>query len=362
MVYYSVLRACCLFPALCRIKQLLRTYSMDKNCVDRRESAMASEDRRGRPHSGVARRRRGGTGKRPPGGRRDGRRLAQLVVSLTLFFLVFVGRGVFPDQIQTWREIMGTDMDFQGAVSAFLDALGSGAGFRDAVAQLGGALLGEQENAELPVSPKPKEIVLLTQTEKLGFAYASHAGVREPLPDQPEQNNSAPATQPPEPEPSPEIVTAVAQAYTDDGVALPSNVSLAYYELGLEETAAPVQGTVTSNFGYRDSPIDGDNEFHLALDIGAAEGTPIGAFAAGTVEYIGQSDEFGLYLKIRHANNVASFYAHCSQLLVSKGDEVACGQTVALVGSTGNATGPHLHLTIEKDDIRLNPAYYVDLS
>ena len=79
------------------------------------------------------------------------------------------------------------------------------------------------------------------------------------------------------------------------------------------------------------------------------------------VEYIGESDEFGNYLKIRHENNVSSFYAHCSKLLVHKGDEVACGQTVALVGHTGNATGSHLHLTIEKDNIRLDPAYYVEL-
>ena len=73
-------------------------------------------------------------------------------------------------------------------------------------------------------------------------------------------------------------------------------------------------GAVTSGFGYRDSPINGKNEFHLALDIGAEEGDEIGAFASGVVEYIGESDEFGNYLKIRHENNVSSFYAHCSKL------------------------------------------------
>ena len=158
------------------------------------------------------------------------------------------------------------------------------------------------------------------------------------------------------------VVTAVAQAVTDDGVELPRNVSFAFYELGLSETAVPVNGPVTSTFGYRDSPVNGKYEFHLALDIGAEEGTEIGAFADGVVRYIGESDEFGQYLMIDHANNVSSFYAHCSKLLVHKGDAVSCGQTVALVGQTGNATGPHLHLTIEKDNIRLDPAYYVDPS
>ena len=136
-------------------------------------------------------------------------------------------------------------------------------------------------------------------------------------------------------------------------------MSFAFYELGLPKTVDPVTGPVTSTFGYRDSPVNGKNEFHLALDIGAAEGTEIGAFADGVVEYIGKSDEFGLYLKISHANNVSSFYAHCSKLLVHKGDPVTCGQTVALVGDTGNAIGAHLHFTIEKDNIRLDPAYYV---
>ena len=72
--------------------------------------------------------------------------------------------------------------------------------------------------------------------------------------------------------------------------------------------------------------------------------------------------EFGQYLKITHTNGVSSFYAHCSKLLVRKGETVTCGQTVALVGHTGMATGSHLHFTIEKDNVRLDPAYYVELS
>ena len=162
--------------------------------------------------------------------------------------------------------------------------------------------------------------------------------------------------------PTPEVVTAVAQEYSPDGVALPSNVSYEYYELGLEKTVCPVTGPVSSTFGYRTNPITQKNEFHLALDIAADEGTEIKAFADGVVEYIGQSDDFGLYFKITHKNGVSSFYAHCSKLLIQKGDTVTCGQTVALVGETGMATGPHLHLTIEKDKIRLDPAYYVDPS
>ena len=294
---------------------------------------------------------------------RDRRRLGQLLVSLALFFLVFVGRGVFPEQIRMWGDLLTSDLDFPEAFRQFQQSLEDGSDLQQALAQLGAAVFGVQQEPGA-VSLPSRPVVFLSQTSRFGLDYVGESGVVRAIAESaPPQEPSDPLPgEAQEPEATPEIVTAVAQAYTDDGVALPSNVSFAYYELGLEETAVPVQGTVTSTFGYRDNPIDGDHEFHLALDIGAPEGAEIGAFADGVVEYIGESDEFGQYLKISHANQVSSFYAHCSKLLVSKGDTVTCGQTVALVGETGNATGPHLHLTIEKDNIRLDPAYYVDLS
>ena len=310
---------------------------------------------------------------RRPGGRgedeADQRRLLQLGVSLALFLLVYIGRGVFPVQLSAWREAAAANVDFRAAFQQFSAALSQGEPVQEALEALCVTLMGGETDSEPVPSPaapegQPRAIVLLSQTPGGGLDFLGSHGIlaRTGFPaakaqlteDDPSPSASASA--------QPEVVTAVAQEYTDDGVKLPRNVSLAFYELGLSETAVPVDGAVTSGFGYRDSPINGKNEFHLALDIGAAEGTEIGAFAAGEVEYIGQSDEFGNYLKIRHGNNVSSFYAHCSKLLVHKGDQVACGQTVALVGHTGNAVGSHLHLTIEKDNIRLDPAYYVDLS
>ena len=86
------------------------------------------------------------------------------------------------------------------------------------------------------------------------------------------------------------------------------------------------------------------------------------AFAAGTVDYIGDSPIYGKYLQLCHAGGVTSFYAHCSKLCVQQGQEVAAGQEVALSGDTGNATGPHLHFEIKMDGVRLNPMDYIDLS
>lgn len=297
------------------------------------------------------------------------RRLIQLAVSLALFLLVYIGRGVFPAQLDIWRTAMAANVDFKAAFQRFSGDLSRGEPVMDALEELCTTLMGgevaEEPGPALGLSGGEIQIpARLSQTPRMGLDYLNEHGVLAKADfsskeDEPAERETEPA--PPESS-QPALVTAMAQEYTDDGIKLPRNVSLAFYELGLSETAVPVNGTATSGFGYRDSPISGKNEFHLALDIGAEEGTEIGAFAAGTVEYIGASDEFGNYLKISHENNVSSFYAHCSKLLVHKGDQVSCGETVALVGHTGNATGSHLHLTIEKDNIRLDPAYYVDLS
>lgn len=319
-------------------------------------------------------RRRSNRGRQPArnsGAGDDRRRLIQLGVSLVLFLLVYIGRGVFPAQLRVWQEFAASNVDFRMAFQRFGADLARGDAPGDAFGALCVTLLGGEPEPEPEPTPPPAEeqrppMVLLSETGRGGLTYLGSHGIltRTGFPqkaDEPEPDGPLPSESEPAPG-KPAVVTAMAQAYTDDGIKLPRNVSFAYYELGLEETCVPVAGSATSGFGYRDSPVNGKNEFHLALDIGAEEGAEIGAFAAGTVEYIGKSDEFGNYLKIRHENNVSSFYAHCSKLLVHKGDAVACGQTVALVGHTGNATGSHLHLTIEKDNIRLDPAYYVDLS
>lgn len=288
----------------------------------------------------------------------------QLVVSGLLFLLVFIGRGVFPGQTQVVRQMLQEDMDvgmWVERAASWVDGRLPGGNW------LGTWMAGQAQGAESPV----QQVTLLGQQQDLGQEYLSTHGVTQETEPQeekkeiPVESTPSPTPQPtpePTPQPTPEVVTAVAQEYSPDGVALPSNVSYERYELGLSKTVCPVMGQVSSTFGYRTNPITQKNEFHLALDIAADEGTEIHAFADGVVEYIGQSDDFGLYFKISHANGVSSFYAHCSKLLIQKGDKVTCGQTVALVGETGMATGPHLHLTIEKDNIRLDPAYYVDPS
>lgn len=120
----------------------------------------------------------------------------------------------------------------------------------------------------------------------------------------------------------------------------------------------PVDGTLTSGFGSRLSPTTGQPGFHYGLDLAADEGTVIAAFADGTVREVGQSD-YGNYLIVDHADGFSTLYAHCSSISAAVGDTVACGEEIARVGQTGNATGPHLHLELWKDGAALDPADYL---
>lgn len=111
----------------------------------------------------------------------------------------------------------------------------------------------------------------------------------------------------------------------------------------------PLAGTITSYYGWR------DGGFHYGLDIAAPFGTEVRSVAAGVVDYTGVQRGYGLMLIMNHGNGWSSLYAHNSHLLVKKGQRVTTGQPVALVGASGNATGPHLHLEIIHYDRKLDP-------
>ncbi len=115
-----------------------------------------------------------------------------------------------------------------------------------------------------------------------------------------------------------------------------------------------VDGTITSRFGTRTDPISGEISTHGGTDIAAAEGTPILAAADGTVVSATWHNSYGYYVKIKHNDTYSTLYAHSSALLVSSGQTVKQGQTIALVGSTGYSTGPHLHYEIIQNGVRVD--------
>lgn len=121
----------------------------------------------------------------------------------------------------------------------------------------------------------------------------------------------------------------------------------------------PSSSRITSNFGDRESPTEGASSSHKGIDIGAAAGNSILAAASGTVTISTYSYSAGNYIMIHHGGGVYTVYMHCSELLVSAGQEVTQGQVIAKVGSTGYSTGPHLHFGIRVDGSYVNPAKYV---
>ena len=121
---------------------------------------------------------------------------------------------------------------------------------------------------------------------------------------------------------------------------------------------------VTSYYGYRVHPISGEKNYHKAVDIGMPQGTEILAGHDGVVTQAGEAGSYGLIVVLEGAmedgRTLTTKYAHCSELLVSAGQEVKQGDVIAKVGSTGNSTGPHLHLEVLVDGQYLNPLYFTD--
>ena len=123
--------------------------------------------------------------------------------------------------------------------------------------------------------------------------------------------------------------------------------------------SVPVEGTVTSGFGMRNHPILRGRRMHKGLDIAAPRGTSIYATGAGTVEFSGRKRGYGNVLIIDHGFGYKTLFAHCSRLLVDEGAKISRGDLIALVGSTGRSTGPHLHYEVIINDANLNPEVFL---
>ena len=119
-------------------------------------------------------------------------------------------------------------------------------------------------------------------------------------------------------------------------------------------------GYVSSGYGYRVHPTTGAKDLHRGVDIAATQGTAIKAIQAGRVVSAGNAGSYGLCVVIEDEKGYQSRYAHCSSLSVSAGQEVQRGDVIGAVGSTGNSTGPHLHLEVMLNGEYLNPYYFVD--
>lgn len=116
---------------------------------------------------------------------------------------------------------------------------------------------------------------------------------------------------------------------------------------------------ISSTFGMRGNPTAGGTQFHVGTDFPVPTGTPVKATEAGTVIFAGTHSTGGNRVEIDHGDGVVTGYSHNSELAVSVGETVTQGQTIALAGSTGNSTGPHVHYEIKINDKWVDPEYYL---
>lgn len=121
----------------------------------------------------------------------------------------------------------------------------------------------------------------------------------------------------------------------------------------------PVTGYLTSHFGRRLSPINGFEESHRGMDIAGPAGSPVRATADGVVKLAGWAGGYGKVVVIDHGIGYSTRYGHNRQLLVKTGDRVRRGQTIALVGETGKATGPHCHYEVWYNGRAVNPKKFL---
>ena len=305
-------------------------------------------------------------------------RLLQLLVCLVLFLTVFIGKGVFPTKLLQVRDdilaMISSDTDFRAAFSQLGESLSDGeetlfGALGDFCIEVFGSA--ETQPEERSGEPVPQMTSLLTEESQFfstnpdGQELSAHYFTS----DMPmvtlhtQEKPETPAEPASEPGKKPEAIAAVGTVLMKsdyDGPVLPEKYTMDQLSLGDLETAVPVLGHLNSSYGYRDHPIDGQYQFHGGVDIGGQTGDPILAFASGTVEYVGKDDSYGLYLQIDHGNGVKSFYAHCSSICVSKGQSVEIGEQIGAVGSSGSATGPHLHLELKCNGVHVDPAYYIE--
>ncbi len=161
------------------------------------------------------------------------------------------------------------------------------------------------------------------------------------------------------------------EAKTEEVAAIMNFQPIAYVnananELGTESInsfCTPLKGVITSRFGEREDPFSKDNKMHKGTDIAGEYGKEILAAQDGVVSYVGYEENgYGNYVSIAHGDTLKTVYAHCSKVLVKKGETVKKGQKIALVGSTGASTGNHLHFEIRINNLQVNAEEFVDFS
>jgi len=125
------------------------------------------------------------------------------------------------------------------------------------------------------------------------------------------------------------------------------------------QPAWPMKSVISSKFGLRKDPFTYGNKFHSGIDIAADEGTEIKAALSGKVIMSCKLEDYGNVVAVDNGEGIVTLYAHNEKNLVNVGDHVEQGSLIAMVGSTGRSTGPHLHFEVRKDGTKIDPLKFL---
>jgi murein DD-endopeptidase MepM/ murein hydrolase activator NlpD len=131
---------------------------------------------------------------------------------------------------------------------------------------------------------------------------------------------------------------------------------------GIPQVIPAAAQYMSSGFGYRSDPFDGEEAFHAGLDFKAPMGALVFAAARGRVAFVGQRSGYGNCVEIDHGNGLRTRYAHMSKFRARVGQSVIAGQPIGAVGSTGRSTGPHLHVEVRLNDQPVNPRPFLEVA
>ena len=131
---------------------------------------------------------------------------------------------------------------------------------------------------------------------------------------------------------------------------------------GIPQVIPAAAQYISSGFGYRSDPFDGDAAFHAGLDFKAPFGAPVFAAAWGRVAFVGQRNGYGNVVEIDHGNGLLTRYAHMSAFHARAGQPVRAGEVIGAVGSTGRSTGPHLHFEVRLNGQPVNPRPFLEVA
>jgi murein DD-endopeptidase MepM/ murein hydrolase activator NlpD len=130
--------------------------------------------------------------------------------------------------------------------------------------------------------------------------------------------------------------------------------------LEIKPSGRPIhEGYISSYFGERMDPFNGEDAFHKGVDFASDAGSDVLAVASGIVTWAGPREGYGNLIEINHGNGYVTRYAHAARTLVTVGDQVERGQAIAMVGSTGRSTGPHVHFEVLKEGRQIDPMAFV---